>query len=284
MYLQNDRLVVRIGDNLVLDTHGESGTKFLLDETAVVGWDDGVDVKRNFTPRQIRSGDFLEHGHHAARYISFSGTVQASSIIELHELRDLFSGAVPPNEYKPLSVQNRVGTRYSTVSIAGKRSWVQHTDTSAAWKIDLYAPDPQIYGTPKTISLPGLTQNGGIKYPLAYELSFGNKKIQQSQLVENNGNIEAWPIFKVTGDFHTGFSIIDNLGGVIVYTGSVSMNAPVILDSLTGNASQNGSDRSTFLSSRKWFSIPPQQTLQPSFIPFEAANGWCDIIFRDTWV
>lgn len=258
--------------------------QFLLDETAVVGWNDGVDIKRNFTPRQMRSGDFQEIGHHAARYISLTGIAVTKTIPQLKQLRDEFTSAVPPKTYQPMSIQDSVGIRYSTVTLGGKTSWIQKTDTSATFKLDLYAPDPYLYGEVRQITLPGGNTGGGMSYPWDYPTDFGTPVSLQGQFIQNYGNQESWPTIVVTGDYVSGFTVTDNLGNYITYTGSVSMTSPVSIDTAAGWAVQNGSDRSTFLSRRDWFSIPSGQSIQPSFIPVDTVNGWCDIIYRDTWI
>lgn len=285
MYLKNDKLIVTIAGDVVMRSYRVgTGSQFLLDETALVGWNDGVDIKRNFTPRQMRSGDFQEIGHHAARYISLTGVAVATSIPELKRMRDDFTSAVPPKSYQPISVQDSVGTRTSTVTLGGKTSWVQKTDTTAIYKLDLYAPDPYLYGAINKITLPGGNVSGGLSTPLDYPMDFGRPTTLQAQFIQNNGNQEAWPTIVVTGDYFSGFSVTDNQGNYITYTGPVSMTSPVTIDTAAGYATQNGSDRSTFLSRRDWFSIPSDTSLQPTFIPVDQVNGWCDIIYQDTWI
>lgn len=283
MYLKTDRIVATIG-KVTMRSFRTSAPEYVLDPTALVGWGDGVDIRRNFTPRQIRAGDFLEAGRHASRYITFSGTAIARNAVELHQMRDDYVGMVLPKDYVPLSIQDVTGTRYSTVTIGGKTSWVQLTDTIATFKIDLYAPDPNIYGPSQTVTLSGHVGTGGITYDIGYPIDFGVTATQQVQFLSNNGNNEAWPTFTVTGDYFSGFSITDNLGNYITYTGPVTSKSPVTVDSLAGYAVQNNSDRSTYLSKRDWFSIPPQGSIQPSFLPNGTVYGWCDIIYRDTWI
>lgn len=283
MYLQRDSLVVTVGDITIRTSRLGNGSQYLFDETAIVGWTDGVDVKRNTTPRQMRSGDFQEIGHHTARYISLTGIAVATSNAELKRMRDDFTSCVPPRSYETITVRDSAGMRSATVTLGGKTSWIQQTDIYAAFKLDLYAPDPNVYGEMKTISLPETQVIGGLDMPMSYPLDFHLGQLQ-AQVTYNAGNNDAWPQFKVTGDYPGGFSITDNLGNFITYTGDVSRFAPVIIDTLSGSASQNGVDRSTFLSRRDWFPIQGGQTLQPSFIPNQNSSGWCDILFRDTWI
>jgi hypothetical protein len=289
MYLKTDKIVVTVGDVTMRSYKTAVGPQYQLDPTAVVGWQDGVDIRRSFTPRQIRAGDFLEAGRHASRYISFSGTAIAANAQDLLVMRDNFAGMVLPKNYETLTVTDSGSTRSATVTIGGKTSWVRQLDNVAAFKIDFYAPDPNIYGPTRTITLGGSAGlgaplGGGLDLPLSYPIDYGTAVALQSQYVYNNGNNEAWPSFKITGDYPGGFAITDNLGSFITYSGMVTMKSPVIIDSSGGYATQDGNDRSTFLSRRDWFSIQPGQTLQPSFIPVQNTNGWCDIIFRDTWI
>lgn len=283
MYLQTDKIVATIG-NIVMRSYPTPNPQYLLDPTAVVGWADGVDARRTTTPRVISDGDFPEKGYHASRYISFTGTAIADDATSLHKMRDDLIGAIKPEVLTQMSFEDITGLRFANVTLAAKVSWVQQTDTFAIFKVDLYAPDPKIYGPVRKFSLPARGAGGGLKYGLKFPLSYNVPKDGQPLYISNAGNVLSWPIFVVTGDYPSGFSITDNAGNYITYGGPVTMTDPVILSSATGSATQGGNDRSTMLKQRQWFPIKPNTTIQPTFIPYAFSTGWCDILFTDTWV
>jgi len=287
MYLKNDRITVTVG-GVTMRSHKLGGTKeFLLDPTAVTGWTDGTNVKRNTTGRMNAHGDFSEKAKMAARLISFSGVAVASTITGLQEMRDSLVGILVNGSYSTLKVQTQASTRYSTVGLEGSTSWVQQSDTSALWKIDFYAPDPFIYGLERkiTVGSSASANGGGLTYILTYPLNYNaDPTLFQGGVVTNDGNAEAWPVFKVTGDYTEGFTLSDNDDHRITYTGMVTSSSPVIIDTAKGTATQGGVDRSTSLTERDWFSVSPKEILRPSFEPRKAGSGWCDIIIKDTWI
>lgn len=284
MHLKNDRIVVTLG-NIVLRSF-KLGTPqdFILDPTAVVGWTDGVATRRGATPRSNTNGDFSEKSTKASRIISFSGTAIASNRSELQNMRDEFTALFVDGGYGPISVETSVDTRYSTVGVEGTPSWVQQLDNVALWKIDLYAPDPFIYGGERTVQTGAVTSLGGLRYNLSYPLNYNLVGSNTVQTVMNHGNAESWPTFRVTGDYFSGFSVTDNLGNVVTYSGMVTFASPVTIDMGNGTAIQSGVDKTVLLTQRGWFSIPAGATIQPQFAPLQNGSGWCDIIYRDTWI
>jgi hypothetical protein len=285
MYLKDDKIIITIGQGVVMRTFRiGTGPQFLLDATALVGWTDGVDIKRNFTPRQMRSGDFQEEGHHAARYISITGMAVAPTNTALKLMRDDFTGAVMPSKYQPITVEDSFGVRSSTVTLGGKTSWIQMTDTVANFKLDLYAPDPYVYGPQKQLQVNSISYYGGATFPAAFPFSFNRPPSALSLVIDNAGNVDSWPIFVATGDLPTGFTVTNNAGRTVTYSGTVTYNAPVSIDMQRGIAMQNGVDRSDNITQRQWFSIPPGSAIQPSFGALTPGPGWCDILYKDTWI
>lgn len=283
MILKEDNLIVTI-NNTIFRAKPFANPQFVFDPDALQGFLDGVDIKRNTTARPNQWGDFQEKTLLSSRRMTMTGTAIATSPAQLLSMRDEFTGLLVNNEYTEISIQNSTTTRYVTVSLDSQPAFIQQTDKHASWKIDLYAPDPRIYGPIRNVQLNDGTISGGLDYPMDYPVNYGGDIVVQSLFLTNGGNTDSWPKFKVTGDFFSGFSITNNAGSIITYDGIVTMSAPVIIDTATGTATQNGTDKSTMISRREWFSIPPNTTIQPLFLPKQDAVGWCEIIYRDTWI
>jgi hypothetical protein len=283
MILKNDNLFVTIGNTVFRSTKTGFGD-FVFDADALQGFLDGVGVKRSDTVRPNQWGDFSEPSLLNARRMSLTGTAVASSPSQLLSMRDEFTSLLTDGGYKEISIQNSVGVRYITVTLDGTPSWVQKLDTVAVWKLDLYAPDPRMYGDLRSIVVTDGTLYGGMDLPISYPMSFGGPIQTQVLSISNNGNTNSWPVFKVTGDYFLGFRIHDGLDSFITFDGMVSMSAPVIVDTGRGTATQNGVDKSSLLSRRDWFSIPAGGSIAPRFLPIQDAAGWCDIMYRDTWI
>jgi phage-related protein len=298
MILTNDFLRVTIKDITFRSTPNPSADRdFFLDSTALTGWDDGLTARRQVTQRPVSNGDFADIATMGARSVTLTGAARAKTPQDLHAMRDQFMGLLADGGYTQMTVENSAGTRYATVGQDNTPSWVQQADTFASFKIDLFQPDPNIYGVDRLVSIYGApTASGGLLYTstgpasanppqyLSYPLDYSTPVSQQTTFLFNNGNVNSWPTFTVAGNFYGGFTITDNKGNNITYTGDASLLAPVVIDSKSGTATQNGQDRSTLLTSRQWFPVPPGATIQPSFNPVNGATGWCDIIYKDTWI
>lgn len=286
MFLKNDRIVVRVGGITFRSFKMNDGSgEFILDPTAIVGWTDGPSVRRSAVDRPTSDGTFTEPYHRGARTISISGTAVATNRVQLQQMRDQLMGLLWDGSYVQISVETSVDTRYSTVGLEGTPSWVQHTDTFAAFKIDFYAPDPYIYGVERRTTISGTTGVvDGLKYPLTYPVNYNLSTTVSDAYIKNNGNAMMWPKFTIHGDYYAGFFLTDNISHRVTFTGPVSSFSPVTIDMGAGTAFQNGIDKSEYLSKRGWWGVPPGQTIRPRFEPIQQASGWCDIIFRDTWI
>lgn len=293
MILRTDKLNVTIKDVTFHSAPNPDAPKdFFLDVNALAGWNDGVGARRQVTQRPTSDGDFPDKATMASRIVTITGAARALTTQGLHEMRDQFIGLLADGEYTEMAVENLSGTRYATVGQENTPSWVQLTDTFASFKLDLFQPNPRIYGVQRSVSISGEpTETGGLFYQgtsspyyLSYPLDYSTDINHQTLSIFNYGNVASWPVFTVTGNFVGGFTITDNLGHNITYTGDTTLFAGVTIDSFAGTATQNGQDRSILLTERDWFSIPPNQTVQPSFKPVNGASGWCDILFRDTWI
>lgn len=284
MYLQSDKITVSL-DGLVFRTYKWVGDfQFILDDTAIEGWYDGVSTRRDGSMRPNQWGDFSDVGRKGSRVVTITGTAIASSSQGLQQARDKFTGLLQNGTYKQMTVATEDEVRYLTVSLEGSPSWVRMSDTVAVWKLDLYAPDPRIYGAEQTVTLGDNTVSGGLDYPLVYPISYGTGSTAPQVYITNNGNVDSWPIFRVEGNFNAGFHIKNNKGSIVTYLGMVTMTSPVTIDMAAGTAMQNGQDRSVNLSRRDWFSVGPKSSIRPTFEPIQDGPGWCDIMYRDTWI
>lgn len=285
MLLKSERIDITI-DGIVIQSHKIPGrtSQYMIDSTGIVGWYDGVETRRDMTGRPIGDGDFKEPSRKGSRTISITGLAEAPSARELNRMRDRFTAILYNGGYSEISVKDSTGIRYAQVGLSGTPSWIPQTDTFATWKLDLYAPSPEKYGPEKIAYLPGMILRGGLNYPIRYPLSFSAPVQLQASFVDNLGNTTSWPSFVVRGDYFAGFAINNGLGSSVIYAGPVTSSAPVRINMAEGSAIQNGVDKSYNLRDRDWFGIAPGSTIQPQFIPLDAGSGWCDIIYRDTWI
>jgi hypothetical protein len=258
--------------------------QFILDPSAITGWLDGPGTRRDTTPRLAVDGDFYEPAYKSGRLITITGTAVAKTPADLQIMRDNLMGQCPDGTYVPLIVATSTAWRRTDVGFEGTPGWIQLNDTSASFKVDLYAPDPRVYGDWQRFTLSQGGNSGSLKYPLKYPINYYRPVTERGSAVKNNGNTRAYPQFRVVGSFTQGFSLTNNREGRVTYSGIVTTAAPVLVDMQKGTATQNGVDKSTLLSVRDWFSVKPGETLEPVFQPLMDGTGYCDIMFRDTWI
>lgn len=257
---------------------------FQFDPKAIDGLEDTGDIRRNSTARPWSDGDFPEQGRFGSKLITLTGTAVARNPQELHAMRDDLAGVLADGNFTDVGFSNGSGTRYMSASLGGPLGWVQVTDTWANWKLDLYLADPLMYGPKKYSQITSTgTSGGGMSFNISYPISFGTISVNQNVVLTNIGNYPSWPEFIVRGDYYSGFSI-ESGGRKITYSGMVTQAAPVTINTARGSAIVGGIDRSHLLTSRQWFSIPPEGSIRPLFRPIQEANGWVDVVYRDTWV
>lgn len=286
MHIVNDSITIKVG-GLTFTSSRKSTTspQYVLSPEAITGWYDGTSVKRTSTVRPNSWGDFSEPGYRNSRLMTVTGTAIAADSYQLHSMRDAFMSILNSGGYEEMSLQNSSGTRYANVALEGTPSWVQQLDNVAFWKIELYSPDPRIYGE-KLIRTIGATSSvgGGQKYLLTYPLNYNTDQTNVTQTITNLGNADAWPIFTVTGTYPSGFVLTDNQDHKVTYNGQVTVQAPITIDMGKGTATQSGVDKTNLVSDRGWFSVSPSEIVRPTFSPIDYGPGWCDIIIRDTWI
>lgn len=285
MYLKTERITVEV-DGVKFTSYQTTKPQFVLDPTAISGWDDGVSIRRNSVERPTTWGDFTENGRMASRVVTLTGTAVSNTPRQLIEMRNTFTGILNNGGYKEMSVGDSFGTRYLSVGLEGTPTWLRQSDTVASWQITLYAPDPRILGGVNRFTLgDGARSEGGLKYRLTYPLNYGTPETVTVKVAKNAGNADAWPVFTVTGDFYKGFTISNGINKKVTFPGMVTAQAPVEIDMARGTATQHGVDKTILMTNRQWFSIPAESSIRPIFEPGQNGSaGWCDIIYRDTWI
>lgn len=284
MYLKTDQQVAQIGSVIFRTFNAPNDPQFVMDPAGLNDFWETATTRRDTTPYPNGWGDFQEPARRGSITFSISGTARASTPQELMFLRDQLMSIGNDGTYSYFKVTTSSGIERSRlVSLEGSPRWMQEHDTFASFKISFYSPEPYLYGDRKEIVLGEGLLAGGLDFPIAYPIDYGSPIRPEVVTVENIGNTPAWPVFEITGEFASGFTISNNLGSQVVYNGMVSSSAPVTIDMRKGAALQNGLDRSTLLGFRQWFSIPAYGSLRPTFRPIQAGSGWCTVIFRDTW-
>lgn len=289
MIVQEDHITVKLG-SLVFTSYKTPNIELRLDEVAIDGWYDGVAMRRISEPRPTKWGDFPTPGYLGSRLVTLTGTAIAPDFVTLQAMRDEFMSVLVYGQYEMMTVHTpSTGDRFLEVGLEAAPKWKKVTDKFASFKMDLIAPDPRIYSVEHSWTMAGKVNEGGLAYPLTYDLKYGNDEPNETQFIENKGNVDAWPIMIVNGNLPDGFSLSDGAGQIVKYDGPVSLSAPVVVDFARGTAKQRGKDRTSHLVRRQWFGVPPGNTMQPRFDFYDDGLGeggakWVEVRLRDTWI
>lgn len=284
VYLHDDKYVVRLG-KVVLESHPVAVPKYHLVDDMCDGWWDSAGVKRNKIPRATHWGDFRTETMRDARYITWTGVATSSTKNELQAMRDDFTGILATEQSTIMTVySSSTGNRFSEVFLEDKPKWKRLTDTAAVFQIDLYAPNPRIYGEEKTISLLENDGFGGLQFRIDYPLDYNITKEPTAQFLSNLGNTYAYPVIQVSGNFPAGFKLTDGNNRWIVFPGAISPSSPLTIDTRTGTALQSGADRSSIMEMQS-FVVPPLEQISPKIYSLSNTSGGnCIISLRDTYI
>lgn len=297
MILSKDFRTVKIGAQYFYHDVGAL-PRFVFDPDAIVGMDDTPEIRRDTVDRPWSHGAFFDKGFYAPRMVSMSGHALANNPAELHKMRDTLVHLFRTGEtqwvtfYSNMDVQTNSGFRYIRAALGGRITWTQVTDTYAQWRFDLYAADPRQYGGLHTTTLFPIEAAGvGLYYPLMHpdhmvlDYNLDERAVPRNAVLNNEGNEEAWPVFKVYGNFATGFSIKTSTK-TITYSGGTSLVTPVVIDTFAGTAMFGSGDRSYLLTRRDWMSIPAYGSTSLMYVPdtVNEENTQVVVEWRSTWI
>jgi hypothetical protein len=135
-----------------------------------------------------------------------------------------------------------------------------------AYSLDIVAVDPFRYGDADQVTTGLPTPGTGHTWPMVWPISWGTPGNPGRLTLTNPGTAVAWPIFQIQGGVQDGFELEEvGTGRVIRFDQTVLVGSTVELNPRVGTVFVDGVSRSTFLTRRDWFSIPPGGTTQVQF-------------------
>jgi hypothetical protein len=148
------------------------------------------------------------------------------------------------------------------------------------FSVDMLAVDPDRYASEppglETVST-GLPASGtGIAWPITYKLNWGAASQTGRVTVHNLGTAPTYTVMQVTGGLAGGF-ILTNIttGDALQLNRAVPLGSTVLLNPRTGRVTIDGPDNdiSGFLTSRQWWSLPPESSQDIQFTAIGAPTG-----------
>lgn len=263
-----------------LTMYGEyQATEGVLQFADLIDWYSGTSSKSDLRENVEGDGAFdIAREWRAGLAVSVEGWCEHSSwAAALGVIMDMRAALIPKTMVE-MAVADVRGTSARRVSI---RKLTIREDPGAAafdWALDLFAPDPALYGEAVVTStgLPTLGE-GGLEYPIEYPLDWGAPGERGRLTVENPGKTDAFTDFEVSGGGMAGGFRIVNVatGRVLRYTASVLPGSTVYLDSRTGRVYVNSPeyDMTGNVQPAQWWAAPPESAQEIQFAALGPTTG-----------
>lgn len=227
---------------------------FVIAPQGLEGWLEGTETRREETPRPGAHGSFDARVFRAARTVSISGSVLASSEAVLHAMIDQLLGVLADGSKGRLSVQDDHGNvTWVDVRLAGAPSITRHTGHTADYQIQFWAPDPWRYGDLRTFSGSGAQ-------------------------VYHRGNGPAFPVVRVADPVQV--YEITSPGGTFRVSGAPTTQGAHEVDMRTGRLRIGGSVALGFVTRAETWAVPAGARWAHSI----SGGGQVSFIVHDTFM
>lgn len=248
--------------------------------TQLTDWYSLPQAKTEIRERPLADGAFGFSGdYRMAAVISIDGIYLATDRNDLQAARaNLMQAARGP--MVPLTFTDENGPTTRRVSVRALPMPDDHGQLSFAFSVDVLAVDPNRYATAppglETVST-GLPAGGtGLVWPVAYPFAWGTPGVSGRVTVHNLGTAPSYSLFTITGGLAGGFMLTNvTTGDLLRLDRAVPLGSTVTLNPRTGRATIDGAanDISGFLTSRQWWSIPPESSQDIQFVAIGVPTG-----------
>ena len=264
-------------------TIDENGCAWILSE--LDGWFGGVGVRSAPVDRLTVDGTIDGLRTFGARVITIGGSVVAPDRGSLMQAMDRIAGV--------LAGRSRTGTllvneearqmyRQALVTLDADTKVAVADRLRATFSLALYAADPARYST-STQQVQSLryTPGGLFTIPLTVPIVFGPPGASGFLTINNNGNQDAWPVFRFVGPLvnPTVRLVGDRAISVVI---SLAAGQELVIDSKGRTVMLGASSRRGFLSfDSAWFSLPPGSS--QLYFSADSGSGTLTVQWRDAW-
>lgn len=248
--------------------------------TQLTDWYSLPQAKTEVRERPLANGAFGFSGdYRMAAVISVDGIYLATDRYDLQAARANLMQAAR-GATVPLTFTDENGPTTRLVSVRAMPMPDDHGLLSFSFSVDVLAVDPNRYASAapglETVST-GLPAGGtGLVYPIAYKLVWGTPGVSGRVTVHNLGTAPSYTVLQITGGLAGGFNVTNvTTGDLLQMSRAIPVGSTVTLNPRTGRATIDGAanDISGFLTSRQWWSIPPESSQDLQFTAIGAATG-----------
>ncbi|WP_152595796.1 hypothetical protein [Bifidobacterium mongoliense] len=283
-----DRLY--IGD-VRFDGDGISPDGCGIEQNGISGWRDTPDDKTAYQERATGYGSFpitgldIRRGDRIVDASLVFGRMDRTALAALSNRLGGMQDTVQPVRV----VDGDDMTALAVVSFDWPRTW---NVSGGKFSATLHCTDPRRYsfqshewylsGSYDVGSGFDYSSPEGVDYPISY----GDDGVtaSNSATLTNEGNSVAYPTFTTIGDFPGGFRLQAADGSILEWSDRVSSAAPVMIDTFNHRCMILGTEYSTPLSRREWFTVPKFGSLGVSLVPLQLSTGMMRVIMHDTYM
>lgn len=246
----------------VAGLHISGGTgKIVLAPQGLDGWDDGVDMRRNNLDRAHAHGSYAMPGYLDSRVVSITGRVLADSPAECERIGQRLTGLMADGQMARMQVTTETGTQWADCFLSARTRFTpDYSRRNAAFQIQLWCPDPWKFGDANVYTI-----NPGQTVPLFHY-----------------GNAAASPIFEVTGDMPSGYTLRGPDSKTFVAPTSVASARKHLLDMSEGLLKVNGYYWTGQTANADLWTIPPGQQVNTGLTT--TGTGTAKVTVYDTFI
>ena len=170
-----------------LDFFGQGMHDFVIEPDGFSGWDDGVDMRVEDTARPQRHGSLDLPVYQGSRTVSLSGQSFAANNAKLRCNRNRLAGLLAGGGSGRIQVDRDGDVQWADCKLAARTKFTERGGQDMAdYQIQVWCPDGRKYGR-----------------TWEYTASVG----APASGVRHYGNFEATPMFEVTGNAPSGYTI-----------------------------------------------------------------------------
>ena len=223
-------------------------------------------VRANYTSRPHRTGAYQQPHYADGAVYTLTFDIGATSTVNFPTAIGALQAATKP-QLTPIPLTFKlpgrpvlaVGVQCLNRKIPMQVGEFDVAGFSSGAAVQFYAPDPRLYGVSSTLRTGLRTVGTGLTYPLTYPLSYGATGAGGSVQFTNTGDTNTEPVFTISGALTAGFQITwVETGQHLTY--SFPVGSDLVVDCGAGTATTQGQDRTSYLTSRDWFSVPSGAT------------------------
>lgn len=255
---------VNVGGITFSDGDDQEST-FLL--VTISGWFDGVDTRREKTPRPRRHGAFKSPGYQGGRIVSLELEVYTSSKAEQRAVLSSLAALLADGGYSPLTVTEDGQSWSISVGRDGEPTvTLDMYGLLARVRLQFWAPDSRWYEDAAWQETGPPEAGGGLVWPVVWPAVWPGGGSSGRVSLVNSGLAPSAPSFLILGGFSSALITCVETGERIGFDRPIPVGSIVDIDVAGRRAMIDGqSDVSRWLRWREWGDVPPESTRQFQF-------------------